>query len=197
MLFTFKRLLITPLVFSVIAMLSGRADAEVYKKLYNTDIVGADLSGADRRGVSEDQCATICNSMKSCTAYSWVVDTEWCWPKSNASRTKEAIGIFSGVISLRTNSQPPQIREVDTFVLPGKCLVVAASRATLDEARRFVVELDERLDNVRVFRSENGWYAVTVGIYDYNRGVNSASELISQGMIPTDAFCSSGKSYVE
>lgn len=75
----------------------------------------------------------------------------------------------------------------------GNCLIVAASRRTLDSALDYIEGLASRSD-VRLFRSSNGWFAITVAeVPDWEADARIAA-LIRRGY-PRDMFCSSGSRF--
>jgi len=73
---------------------------------------------------------------------------------------------------------------------PGNCLIVAASRRTLDSALDYIEGLSDRGD-VRLFRSSNGWFAITVAEVPTWDSDSRIASLIRRGY-PRDMFCSSG-----
>ena len=76
---------------------------------------------------------------------------------------------------------------------PGNCLIVAASRRTLDQSLDYIVSLPERRD-VRLFRSANGWFAITVAEVPTLDADFHIRRLIRAGY-PSDMFCSSGSRF--
>jgi len=76
---------------------------------------------------------------------------------------------------------------------PGNCLIVAASRRTLDQSLDFIRGLPERRD-VRLFRSSNGWFAITVAEVPSHDSAFYIQRLIARGY-PGDMFCSTGSRF--
>lgn len=181
----------------VISMTSSfKVKAQTYEKLYDTDIVGNDISGANQHGVSEKQCAAICRDMFGCVAYSWVRSQKWCWPKTDVSQTESKSGVVSGILSSEETEYHEPSTSAEGFVPAGECVIVAASRRTLSEVDDFISGLGKRVANVRVFQAENDWYAITVGTARSGEGKAVIRELIADGIVPNDAFCSTGINYV-
>ena len=77
---------------------------------------------------------------------------------------------------------------------PNTCHVVAASRRTLDEVNAFAAQYGDYAEVMNVFRSQNGWYAISFGLV--SNAV--AAEFLANGdNIPDDAYCSDGSNYSE
>ena len=62
---------------------------------YNTDIKGGDLTVDGFRPTTLAQCESICRSIQNCVAYSYVLNLNWCWPKSTSSPTEFNNGVVS------------------------------------------------------------------------------------------------------
>jgi len=86
--------------------------------------------------------------------------------------------------------------QAERFVPQGFCVVVLASRPTMDTALEEVrARWSDR--DVTISRAKNGWYALTSRVIPQS---NSAAVLASEkaaGRIPQDAICSSGQSYAQ
>ncbi len=77
----------------------GREDAEGgFRRLPDTDITGQDLTQTGIKDVSVEGCETICLQTQGCTAYSYLQQRRWCWPKSGGGNTKSTNGVLSGVL---------------------------------------------------------------------------------------------------
>lgn len=76
---------------------------------------------------------------------------------------------------------------------PNSCHMIAASRKTLDEVNAFAAEHTEFLPSMSVYRSENGWYAISLGQVSL-----AAAPALMDGApnIPSDSYCSDGANYV-
>ena len=70
----------------------------------------------------------------------------------------------------------------------GKCAVIAASRSTLSEARQWIYESGYE-DEAHVYFSQNGLVSKSE-----SRSIIERS--IRMGNLPSDAYCSSGGSYI-
>ena len=66
----------------------------------NTDFPGRDLKsyGNGVRGVSLARCRTICTNDRRCRAYTYVPDSNWCFPKSSVSRRRTERRAISEVV---------------------------------------------------------------------------------------------------
>jgi S1-C subfamily serine protease len=76
-----------------------------------------------------------------------------------------------------------------------ECAIVAASRASLPEARQWIIQNDFEEVAV-VFRSSNGWFAITVGVVPKSRARGIIENGVRVGALPPDAYCSTGTKYV-
>lgn len=77
----------------------------------------------------------------------------------------------------------------------GKCAVIAASRSTLSEARQWIYESGYE-DEAHVYYSENGWYAITLGLVSISESRSIIDRSIRTGKLPSDAYCSTGAKYI-
>ncbi|WP_298858648.1 hypothetical protein [uncultured Sulfitobacter sp.] len=77
----------------------------------------------------------------------------------------------------------------------GTCELVVASRQSLSEARSYIQEVDDNRF-AKIFRSSNGWYAISIGSLKPHEEAPIMDAWKSAGKIPNDAICSSGKNYV-
>lgn len=77
---------------------------------------------------------------------------------------------------------------------PNTCHVIAASRRTLDEVNLFAADYPGYASVMNVFRSQNGWYAISLGLVSNQ----IAGQVLSNGQdIPDDAYCSDGTNYFD
>lgn len=92
----------------------------------------------------------------------------------------------------RPYSAPPKSHALDS----GKRWVVIASRSSLELARSAARRYLDRFPHTTIFLSQNGQYAVSVGIIKYPREVALKNSWISSGKIPSDSFLSSGQKFL-
>lgn len=78
-----------------------------------------------------------------------------------------------------------------------RCYVVTASRATVAEAESFIANWFPGRSDVQVFRSDNGWYAISAGIVSKSEADWRLNQLKSAGTIPSDSYCSTGSRFRE
>ncbi len=89
------------------------------------------------------------------------------------------------------------VRAQQNIELPaGECFVVVASRKSLYEVSEFLEGVDDGFTDVRVFKSKNDWYAISVGKAPSNISAGVISSLVASKRIPSDSRCSTGKSYL-
>lgn len=76
-----------------------------------------------------------------------------------------------------------------------RCAVVAASRPSLSEAQSWIATNGfETL--ARVFRSTNGWFAITAGVIPEQSAKRIIQARVEAGYLPPDAYCSDGSAYL-
>ena len=76
---------------------SAAALPDQMRVLSDTDLVGNDLTQTGVRGISFDDCKQVCLASHTCGAVSYVIEKNWCWPKSAAGDRKAAPGTLSAV----------------------------------------------------------------------------------------------------
>jgi V8-like Glu-specific endopeptidase len=79
----------------------------------------------------------------------------------------------------------------------GRCYLITASRPTLAEAEQFIGQWFRGRSDIEVFRSENGWFAVSAGILPKAESEGRLARLKAQGSVPQDSYCSSGNRFRE
>lgn len=72
-----------------------------------------------------------------------------------------------------------------------------ASAPTLEEARVEAAPYRKRFDTTTIFKSENNWYAVVVGVLDRREAEAAMATLKAEGLIPRDAYLTRGARYME
>lgn len=73
------------------------ATPDIEKRYSDTDFFGMDLNSRGLRNVSIDQCEAYCKRTTSCSAWSYVHATRWCWPKSGVENISMAKNVTSGI----------------------------------------------------------------------------------------------------
>lgn len=61
------------------------------------DIDGNDLTARGIKGVTFEQCQRECLAHRGCKAISYVVESQWCWPKSGVTSTTQRAGVLSAI----------------------------------------------------------------------------------------------------
>lgn len=61
------------------------------------DIDGNDLTTTGIKGITFEQCQRGCLDDQNCIAVSYVVSSQWCWPKSGITSTTQRSGLVSAV----------------------------------------------------------------------------------------------------
>lgn len=77
-----------------------------------------------------------------------------------------------------------------------RCYAIVASRHTLAEARSFIAAQLTSFASPRVWRSNNGNYAVTVGEMDKSAADWTIAQYKQAGRVPPDSYCTSGRTFV-
>jgi hypothetical protein len=103
--------------------------------------------------------------------------------------------LLTSVISFSAIALPVNAQQSMTLSA-GECFVVVASRQFLYEVSEFLNGLDDGFTDVRVFKSTNDWYAISVGKVPSNVSAGVISSLVASNRIPSDSICSTGKSYL-
>jgi hypothetical protein len=98
----------------------------------------------------------------------------------------------------QTNTLVPERN--NALVPDGQCAIQVASRRTLEESVAFIDTLRPNFTEIRVFRAENGWHAISVGLYSIEQGAQATQDFVERGLIPADSFCytgyAAGRAYV-
>jgi hypothetical protein len=103
--------------------------------------------------------------------------------------------LLTSVISFSAIALPVNAQQSMTLSA-GECFVVVASRQFLYEVSEFLNGLDDGFTDIRVFKSTNNWYAISVGKVPSNVSASVISSLVASNRIPSDSICSTGKSYL-
>jgi hypothetical protein len=61
------------------------------------DIDGNDLTTRGIKGITFEQCQRECLAYQDCKAVSYVVSSQWCWPKSGITSTTQRDGVVSAI----------------------------------------------------------------------------------------------------
>lgn len=86
--------------------------------------------------------------------------------------------------------------KADVRIPDGKCAFIVASRSSIDGVNSFLAGLDDSLlKNAQVVVSNNGWYAISVGVFPREKFEKIKARRVAAGLVPKDSLCSSGKSY--
>jgi hypothetical protein len=70
-----------------------------------------------------------------------------------------------------------------------------ASRADLSSAIDIAQQVRGSFDQVRVFRSVSGWFAVAAGPYSIGIATDEVARLVNVGVIPKDSFVTAGERF--
>lgn len=94
-------------------------------------------------------------------------------------------------VLLMVTSLPAQAKTVPD----NECEVIVASRQNLDEVRTYLAENDLDTNSVRIYPSQNGWFAIGVAIIDKATANPTLRLWKKQGKIPKDSFCTTGEKF--
>ncbi|MBS9783276.1 MAG: WG repeat-containing protein [Pasteurella sp.] len=78
-----------------------------------------------------------------------------------------------------------------------ECAVIVASRQTVDEVKDYINENVQDKSKVKVYKSSNGWNAITVAMLKPDEVEPVITEWKASGKIPQDSFCSRGQNLNE
>jgi hypothetical protein len=82
------------------------------------------------------------------------------------------------------------------LVKPGTCELVVASRSSLAAAQNYVRSSVASKTYTKIFKAENGWYAVSIGALTPSEEVTIIPAWKASGKIPQDAYCPGGATFV-
>lgn len=93
----------------------------------------------------------------------------------------------------------PNTAFAQNIVPTGKCSFTVASRRTLPEVRSYISNKlhSSHRRYLRVVRTDNGWYAITVGDVSRSEFDTIKRKLVSRGEVPSDSFCLNGEKYAK
>jgi hypothetical protein len=74
-----------------------RPSSIAFQRFQDQDFFGSDLTSQGFKGVTLNQCESICTNSRLCLAYSYVNRLSWCFPKSSAGLPVAKAGVISGV----------------------------------------------------------------------------------------------------
>lgn len=99
--------------------------------------------------------------------------------------------VFLIIISLST----PSTLNAQNLITPGTCELIVKSKPTLSSARAYALNISDKRF-VKIFKSSNGWYAISIGSLKPHEVGPVTRKWKASGKIPSDSFCSKGKKYV-
>lgn len=85
---------------------------------------------------------------------------------------------------------------VEVVIPKDKCVLIVASRKNMRDVKDYI---DENITNTRylnIYRSSNGWYAVSIGFLDKTQKKSTLKSWKRVGKIPHDSLCSNGSRYL-
>lgn len=92
---------------------------------------------------------------------------------------------------------PLIVSQAMAFEFPNnECAVIIASRETIPEINQYIAEHQLNKNRLRIFKSQNGWYAISTGMVSRNTADKQIAKAKARGQIPDDSFCSSGQKLV-
>lgn len=100
--------------------------------------------------------------------------------------------IVVAALSLSLLAQPVFSEQM---VKPGTCELIVAARPTLSEARAYVRREIADKQFTKIFKAQNGWYAISIGALKPDEEEPVMKKWKSSGRIPGDSYCSTGKKY--
>ncbi|WP_138924447.1 hypothetical protein [Sulfitobacter sp. BSw21498] len=82
-----------------------------------------------------------------------------------------------------------------SLIKPGTCELIISSKKTYDLARQYVRSTPNN-KNAKIFKTQNGWYAVSIGSLKPHQEDKIITEWKKNRRIPQDSFCSTGEKFV-
>ena len=92
------------------------------------------------------------------------------------------------------NDQSPQPKEDQPVGASGSWIQIY-SRPLFSEAVSLATNYNRDLPNIRIFKCENGWYAVALGPYGPQAAVETWDRLVQSGTIPADSLVTQGVTF--
>jgi len=105
------------------------------------------------------------------------------------------LAMRAGLIALTFSALAVMPLAAEPLVPEGHCAVVVASTQTIEDARDVAYSIRE-FDQVAIYESVNGWYAVTVGYLETRRQAETLRRWKRAGRTPQDAYCAPGARFV-
>ncbi|MGY6697708.1 MAG: hypothetical protein ACXIUW_17010 [Roseinatronobacter sp.] len=82
------------------------------------------------------------------------------------------------------------------LVEPGTCELIVASRPNFSAARAYIRANIQDTRFTRIFKSSNGWYAISIGSLRSHEEKSVMQNWKASGRIPQDSLCSRGQKYL-
>ena len=92
-------------------------------------------------------------------------------------------------------STQPRLASVKQLPV-GHCYIIAASRPNLSEARAYAQSYTSTIHPLTIYRSSNGWYAISAGTVRKDSAKTKINTMKSHGQLPTDAYCGAGERFI-
>lgn len=94
-----------------------------------------------------------------------------------------------------SRSWPAGLEEATSLPIPeGRCALIIASRRSVADARLVMQEYAAQ-EYGAIYLAQNGWYAVSAGVFREGEAAGLITSLKRRGRIPEDSLCSAGRSY--
>jgi uncharacterized protein YgiM (DUF1202 family) len=77
-----------------------------------------------------------------------------------------------------------------------QCYIVTASRPTLSEAQAFAKQWFSVQSGIRIFQSNNGYYAIVLKTVSKSSSDWELNQLKSGNRVPSDSYCSQGSRFI-
>lgn len=101
--------------------LPSGSNAPQMEMMSDLDFFGMDISPTGHRDISIESCDALCRANPNCAAWSYVLETRWCWTKSGVQNISYAPGTVSQVVNIEAVS--PEIFERPFLEVTGKDVV--------------------------------------------------------------------------
>ena len=88
------------------------------------------------------------------------------------------------------------VTSVAEHIKPNECVLVVASRPTVQKAREYIIANIQDRRFMKAFKSENGWIAISIGTLKPHEVEPTLKRWKASGKIPQDSYCSTGTKYV-
>lgn len=119
-------------------------------------------------------------------------------PPTAFLKKSQILSILGIGLVFGANVSQPNMAIAQTNLIPeGQCAVIVASRQTIEDTQNYIKRnFVEPSTAALVFGSQNGWYAISIGLLPTEIQAEWLTREKSAERVPEDAYCSMGTRFV-